>query len=89
MDINGREMGSLYRFLKRQSPLFVPKKGRCERIKEPYCKFLCDRYGRVTQFYTSDSTIDKMIGDVEEQLNEKFEEKTYQDLLDPPTTSFF
>ena len=65
MDFNGNEMHNLYRFLKRNSPLFVPAYGRAIRINEYYTKvciitfynlitpmqFLCDRYGRVKHFY--------------------------------------
>ena len=51
LDVNGKEMHNLYRFLKRGSPLFVPRYGRARRINEHYTKFLCDRYGEVKHQY--------------------------------------
>lgn len=38
MDINGKEMDNLYKFLKRNSILFSPKFGRAQRIKESNAK---------------------------------------------------
>ena len=52
MDVNGKEMHNLYRFLKRNSSLFVHRYGRARRINEYYDKFLCDRYGEVKHQYS-------------------------------------
>ena len=38
VDVNGGEMCNLYKFLKRQSPLFNHSKGRAARINEHYYK---------------------------------------------------
>ena len=52
VDVNGKEMCDLYKFLKRQSPgLFNKKFGMAARINEHYTKFLCNRYGEVKHMY--------------------------------------
>jgi glutathione peroxidase-family protein len=51
IDVNGKEMHNLYKFLKRFSPLFVHKLGRAKRINDYYDKFLTNRFGEVKHFY--------------------------------------
>lgn len=51
MDVNGREMHNLYKFLKRQSPLFIHRYAGSRRIADYYTKFLCNRYGEVKHYY--------------------------------------
>ena len=38
-------MHDLWKFLRRNSDLFVNKYGMAMQVREPYTKFLADRYG--------------------------------------------
>jgi|LauGreDrversion4_2_1035121.scaffolds.fasta_scaffold1039295_1 glutathione peroxidase len=84
MDVNGSEMHNLYRFLKRNSPLFVHRYGKSRRINEYYTKFLCNRYGEVKHYYTPHVEYAIIEADIKRLLEEKYYEKKYKELLDPP-----
>lgn len=84
LDVNGKEMHNLYRFLKRNSPLFVNKFGLSRRIDEHYSKFLCNRYGEVKHQYSAGIEYAVIEADIKRLLEEKFYEKKYSQLLDPP-----
>jgi glutathione peroxidase-family protein len=88
MDINGNEMHDLYKYLKRESPLFVAKKAKSERIREPFGKFLCDRYGRVRKYFPHDAGLERIIGDLDEILEGEFDAKEYEELHNPTHTYF-
>jgi len=77
-------MSDLYKFLKRNSPLFVPRYGRSNRIHEHYSKFLCDRYGVVRHYYNPSIEIGKIEPDLKKLLDERFEDKKFEQLLNPP-----
>ena len=78
MDVNGKEMHNLYKFLKRYSPLFSHKLGRSRRINDFYDKFLTDRYGEVKKFYGPQTDYAVIEQDLKKLLEEKFYEKKYQ-----------
>ena len=84
MDINGNEMNPFYRYLKRNSLLFIPRYGRSIRIYEHYSKvisillnskFLCDRYGQVKKFYGPNIEVAIIESDIKILLEEHFSEK--------------
>ena len=86
MDVNGNEMHALYRFLKRNSILFVPRYGRSQRIYEHYSKvekvrclnilqFLCDRYGKVKKYYDPNVEVAIIEADIKALVEEEFDEK--------------
>ena len=77
MDVNGKEMHNLYRFLKRGSPLFVHRYGRSKRINEYYSKFLCNRYGEVKHYYGPQVEYAVIESDIRKLLEEKFYEQRY------------
>jgi glutathione peroxidase-family protein len=77
LDVNGKEMHNLYKFLKRQSPLFIHKYGRARRINEYYNKFLTDRYGEVKHYYGPKTEYAVIEADIRRLLEEKFYEKKY------------
>ena len=52
MDVNGNEMHDLFKFMKRHTPLFIPRYGMATRIYDYNTKFLCNRYGEVKNYYT-------------------------------------
>ena len=54
MDVNGNEMHNLYRFLKRNSPLFIPKYGRSTRIYENNSKVSIKVTLYFVSFYATD-----------------------------------
>jgi glutathione peroxidase-family protein len=84
LDVNGKEMHNLYRFLKRNSSLFVHRYGRSRRITEHYSKFLCNRYGEVKHYYAPQTEFAVIEADLKRLLEEKFYEQRYKQLLDPP-----
>lgn len=84
LDVNGKEMHNLYRFLKRNSPLFVHRYGRARRINEFYDKFVTNRYGEVKHYYGPQTEYAVIEADIRKLLEEKFIEQKYQHLLDPP-----
>ena len=70
LDVNGKEMHNLYRFLKRHSTLFVHRYGRARRIDEHYTKFLCNRYGEVKHQYPAQTEYAKIEADIKKLLEE-------------------
>ena len=68
MDINGSEMDDLYKYLKRNSPLFMPRIGRSERLYDLNAKFLCDRYGQVKKYYAPSVSLHEIGKDIEDLL---------------------
>jgi glutathione peroxidase-family protein len=84
LDVNGREMHNLYKYLKRQSPLFVHRFARSRRIDEYYVKFLTDRYGQVRHYYPPQTEYAVIEQDIKKLLEEKFYDKKYRELLEPP-----
>ena len=84
MDLNGNESHMLYKFLKRFSPLFLPKYGKSNRIKEHYSKFLCDRYGVVKHYYSPNVEYAVIEADIKQLLQDSFNEHRFQKLLNPP-----
>jgi glutathione peroxidase-family protein len=84
LDVNGKEMHNLYRFLKRTSPLFVHRYGRARRITDYYDKFVTNRYGEVKYYYGPRTEYAVIEADIRKLLEEKFIEQKYQQLLDPP-----
>ena len=78
MDVNGREMHNLYRFVKRQSSLFMPKIGRSRRIDDYYSKFLCNRYGEVKHYYPPQTEYAIIEADIKRLLEEKFYAEKYR-----------
>jgi glutathione peroxidase-family protein len=78
LDVNGKEMSNLYKFLKRYSPLFVHKYGKSRRINDYYFKFLCNRYGEVKHFYGPNVEYAMIEADIKKLLEEQFYEKKYQ-----------
>jgi len=77
-------MDSLYKFLKRNSPLFVPSYGRAGHIKEHYAKFLCNRYGEVKHYYGGGVEMAVIEADIKHLLEEEYNEATFRLLLNPP-----
>lgn len=84
LDVNGKEMHNLYRYLKRNSPLFIHRYGRSRKIDDHYSKFLCDRYGEVKHYYAPQVEYAVIEADIKRLLEEKFYEPKYRSLLDPP-----
>lgn len=70
LDVNGREMDNLYRFLKRNSSLFIHKWGLSRRIDEHYAKFLCNRYGEVKHYYAAGVEYAVIEADIKRLLEE-------------------
>ena len=77
MDVNGKEMDNLYKFLKRQSPLFTPAYGKASHIKQHYSKFLCNKYGEVKHYYEPSVEIAIIEADIRKLLDEEFFEETF------------
>ena len=88
VDVNGKEMCSLYKFLKRGSPLFVPRFGRANRIMEDNVKFVCNRYGQMKTFHASNASSEEISTSIEQFLQEEFDEERYFLLLNPPDKGF-
>ena len=73
VDVNGKEMHELWRFLKRQSPIhFIPRYGMASRIHEPRTKFLLDRYGQVKHHYGPTVELALIEQDVKALLSEEW-----------------
>lgn len=77
-------MHNLYKFLKRESPLFVHRYGRARRINDYYTKFLTNRYGEVKHQYGPNVEYAVIEADIRKLLEEAFYEKRYRELLEPP-----
>lgn len=77
-------MHSLFKFLKRGSPLFVPSYGKALYIKEHYCKFLCNRYGQVKHYYGPQTEMATIEGDIRKLVEDEFDQAVFKDLLNPP-----
>jgi glutathione peroxidase-family protein len=77
-------MCMLYKFLKRNSPLFVPQYGGAGHIKEHYAKFLCNRYGEVKHYYNPNVEIAVIEADIRKLLDEEYSEDVFRTLLNPP-----
>jgi glutathione peroxidase-family protein len=86
LDVNGKEMHNLYKFLKRGSPLFVHRYGRSRRITEYYDKFLTNRYGEVKHYYGPRTEYAVIEADIKKLLEEQFIQKKYEQLLEPRTS---
>jgi glutathione peroxidase-family protein len=63
-------MSTLFRFLKRNSPLFEAKYGAARRINEHYNKFLLDRYGIVKHYYTGNTEFAVIEADIRRLISE-------------------
>ena len=70
-------MDNLYKFLKRQSPLFVPAYGKASYIKHHYTKFLCNKYGEVKHQYEPSIEIAVIEADIRKLLDEEFFEEKF------------
>ena len=81
-------MATLYKVLKRQSPLFIHSYGRSARIKDHYSKFLCNRYGEVKHYYQPQIEYTVIEADIKKLLEEEFSEAKLKTLLDPPVDYF-
>ena len=77
-------MSNLFKFLKRQSPLFVPSMGRAGRIKEHYSKFVCNRFGEVKHYYNPQVEMAVIEADIKVLVEEEFSEEVFRSLLNPP-----
>ena len=86
LDVNGKEMHNLYKFLKRGSPLFVHRYGRSRRITEYYDKFLTNRYGEVKHYYGPRTEYAVIEADIKKLLEEQFIPKKYEQLLEPKSS---
>ncbi|CAI2380903.1 unnamed protein product [Moneuplotes crassus] len=88
LDCNGQEMGEIFKFLKRYSPLFSFDIGKSSRLQRHFYKFLCDRYGLLHKFYTPEVGYDVIEKDIQELLAEQFDHNEYDSIIDPPEDLF-
>lgn len=72
IDINGKEMHDAFRFLKRNSPLFVPRYGMATHIYDYHTKFLLNRYGQVKHFYSPSVEWPVIEADIKNLLDEEW-----------------
>lgn len=84
MDVNGKEMNDLFRFIKRGAPLFDTQMGKANRLKEHYCKFLLTRYGVMYKTYSGQTEMAVIEGDIKKLIAEEFIQAQYEELLNPP-----
>lgn len=63
-------MSQLFKFLKRNSSLFVAKYGAALKINEHYNKFLLDRYGTVKHYYTGNTEFAVIEADIKSLIAE-------------------
>jgi len=84
MDVNGNEMHDLYKYMKRHSPLFIPRYGMATRIYDYNSKFLCNRYGEVKNYYTSNVELAVIEADIKSLIAEEYKHEKYLALIDPP-----
>lgn len=68
-------MHNLYKFLKRNSPLFIPRYGRANRIYDHNTKFLTDKYGKVRYYYGARVELSVIESDIHKLLEERYSEK--------------
>lgn len=74
IDINGQEMHDLLRFLKKNSPLFVPRYGMATHIYDYHTKFLLNRYGEVKHYYAASIEYPVIEADIKKLLDEEWQE---------------
>ena len=76
-------MCELYKMLKRNSDLFIPRYGMALHIYDYHTKFLCNRYGEVHKYYGPTVELAKIEVDIKELIQEEWEEKKYRELIEP------
>jgi len=72
--VNGKEMHDIFRFLKRNSPLFIPRYGMASHIYDIHTKFLLNRYGQVEHYYAPSVELAKIEADIKVLLKEEWKE---------------
>ena len=81
-------MHDLWKFLRRNSDLFVWKYGKAMYVRDHYTKFLCDRYGQVKHYYNPQVEMAVIEADIRRLLEEEYLEAKFKKLLDPPADFF-
>ena len=81
-------MHDLWKFLRRNSNLFVYKYGMALPVREPYTKFLANRYGEVKHYYSPRVEMAVIEADIKRLIDEEYIEETFKRLLDPPVDYF-
>ena len=68
-------MHEAFKFLKRNSSLFVPRYGMASHIREIHTKFLLNRYGEVKHYYAPSVELAVIEGDIKTLLKDEWKEK--------------
>ena len=63
-------MHDVFRFMKRNSSLFVPRYGMAMHIYDYHSKFILNRYGQVKHFYGSNVEWPVIEADIKKLLDE-------------------
>ena len=84
LDWNGKEMGEIFKYLKRYSPLFNVYVGKARRINQHFYKFLWDRYGILQKYYPPGTDYETIEKDILRLLEEKFDPEEYETIINPP-----
>ena len=84
MDVNGKEMHDLFKFMKRHTPFFVPRYAMATRIYDYNTKFLCNRYGEVQHYYTGSTELAVIESDIAKLIKEDYVLEKYRSLIEPP-----
>ena len=76
-------MHDLFKFFKRNSPLFVPRYGMAAHIYDYHTKFLLNRYGQVKHYYSPSVELPVIEADIKRLLEEEWTEQRWKDLVEP------
>ena len=72
MDVNGKEMHDLFKFMKRHTQFFVPRYAMATRIYDYNTKFLCNRYGEVKHYYPPSTDLAVIEQDIAKLIKEEY-----------------
>ena len=70
IDVNGEDSHEVFRYLRRNSPLYDEKSDTVKNIPWNFSKFLVDSKGQVVEYYTPKQNPEVCIPKIEEMLNQ-------------------
>lgn len=73
IEVNGQNCHPVYKFLRRNSDLWIDKEGKAKEIPWNFAKFLVNADGNVVKYYSSEITPKTFQGEIEEILEYKKE----------------
>lgn len=76
-------MHEAFKFMKRHSPLFVPRYGMATHIYDYHTKFLLNRYGQVRHYYSAGTEWPVIEADIKRLLEEEYTEKKWKEVVEP------